>query len=65
MKLANSPTAKNERRKGALHRLTCQEGPLTEDQQKRIMKEIVILEDKIVPVDVARASRSKKFRGTR
>ena len=70
MKLANSPTAKNNRRIGALARL---EGNLVniydnldgETQEKRIKREIAILESKIQPLEVARASRSKRYKGVR
>jgi hypothetical protein len=70
MKLANSPTAKNERRSGALSRL---EGILDKAEidggdgvdETRINKEIRILAERVVAPEVARASRSKKYRGTR
>lgn len=70
MKLANSPTAKNERRIGALSRL---EGVLDKAEidggdgidENRINKEIRILAERIVAPEVARGSRSKKYKGVR
>ena len=39
--------------------------PLTEQDVKRIEKEIKVLESKIVAPEVARATRTKKYRGAR
>lgn len=58
MKVSNNPTAKNDRRIVARYNLSLKPQPTDVDK-----KELEVLNAKIVAPEVARASRSKIYRG--
>lgn len=67
MRISNNPSQKNLRRIKALHRLeyTFSSAPLATKQEDRIAKEAETLSKRIMPPEVARASRSKIYRGVK
>ncbi len=73
--MKNSPGYKNGRRLRALERKSAQldsgnkptnEGnvPMTQDEIAKLAKEVTILKERMTPIEVAKSSKRKKYRGT-
>lgn len=67
MRLSNNPTAKNERRISALSRMEkkYEDGDVTKEDMPRHLAEMLTLQERVLPTELARMRRTKTHRGVR